>query len=210
MIARLARRLRPAPDDAGFSLMEVMVGSAVMATVMAVATGGLVQMYQTADRAEAGALTQTSLTASFSKLDRELRYAYRINDEYAAGADFAVDYVIPDADNNAVCVRLSVPQGGGTLIRRQWPQTGTPAGPEATVGAVAEDVRSSVESQDVPGVLLNPFDRREPDTSSNFDRLNLKLLSTVGLADKSATRTYDLTFTALNTEALTKSLTCTR
>ena len=210
MIARLARRLRPASDDAGFSLMEVMVGSALMATVMAIATGGLVQMYQAADKAESAALTQTSLTASFSKLDGELRYAYRVNDEFTAGGDFAVDYVIPDADNNAVCVRLSVPQGGGTLIRRQWPQTGTPAGPQATVTTVAEDVVSAVPSTDDPAVLLNPFDRKAPDGTSNFDRLNLRLQSTVGLADKATTRTYDLTFTALNTVALTTSLTCTR
>ncbi len=210
MIARLARRLRPGRDDAGFSLMEVMVGAALMATVMGVATSGLVQMYQTADKAESAALTQTSLTASFSKLDRELRYAYRVNDEYVAGDDFAVDYVIPDADNNPLCVRLTVPKAGGTLMRRQWPQTRTPSDPSAAVGAVAEDVRSSVQSQDVPGALLNPFDRKAPDGTSNFDRLNLRLESTVGLADKATTRTYDLTFTALNTMALTTSLTCAR
>lgn len=210
MIARLARRLRPASDDAGFSLMEVMVGAAVMATVMAVATGGLVQMYQTADKAESAALTQTSLTASFNKLDHELRYAYRVNDEYVAGDDFAVDYVIPDADNNAQCVRLTVPRTGGTLLRRQWPQTTTPADPAATVSTVAENVISAVESQDAPGVLVNPFDRNAPDGTSNFDRLNLRLQSTVGQSNKATTRTYDLTFTALNTVALTTALTCTR
>ena len=201
---------RPARGDAGYSLLEVMVGSAVMATVMAVATGGLVQMYQTADKAESAALTQTSLTASFQRLDREMRYAYRINDAYVAGDDFAVDYVVPDADNDALCVRLTVPKAGGTLMRRQWPQASTPADPSATAGAVAEDVVSSVRSQDSPGTPLNPFDHRAPDGSSNFDRLNVRLQSTVGLAGKATTRTYDLTFTALNTLAPTTALPCAR
>jgi hypothetical protein len=167
-------------------------------------------MYRTAGKAESAALTRTGLTASFHRLDRDVRYAYRVNDAYVSGDDFAVDYVIPDADNKDLCVRLTVPQTGGTLVRRQWPRASTPADPSATVSTVAENVVSSVPSQDSPGTLLNPFTRIAPDGASNFDRLNLRLRSTVGLADKGTTRTYDLTFTALNTVAAAEPRTCAR
>jgi prepilin-type N-terminal cleavage/methylation domain-containing protein len=206
MIARIARRLRRRGDDAGFSLMEVMVGSALMSVVMAIATGGFISMYHTTDLTESAAMTQASLTASFNRLDREVRYAYRVNDEYVTGDSFAVDYVIPDENNNLLCVQLTLPRSGGSLMRRQWPQTSTPASGLATVTAIAGDMVTGV--RDDSGEPLNPFDRKVPDVDSNFDRLRVKINSTVGQSTLGTTRTYDLTFTALNTVGLTTALTC--
>jgi prepilin-type N-terminal cleavage/methylation domain-containing protein len=209
-IGRLARA-RGERRDAGFSLMEVMVGSALMSVVMAVATGGLVSMYHTTDLTESAALTQTSLTASFNKLDREVRYAYRINDEYSTNDTYGVDYVMPDENNNMLCVQLTLPKAGGTLMRRQWPQTATPASPAATVSAVASNMASAAKDSD--GNQANPFDREAPDLDSNYDRLNIEINSTVGQSAYGTTRSYDLTFTALNTVSVTNttaasSLTC--
>lgn len=207
MRARIARRRKR--DDAGFSLMEVMVGSALMSVVMAIATGGLISMYRTTDLTESAALTQTSLTASFNKLDRDVRYAYRVNDAYSVGADYAVDYVVPDADNNLLCVQLSLPQAGGALVRRQWPQSSTAADPAATVNTVATDLITA--AKDAEGRPLNPFRRSQPDDDSNFDRLAIQVTSVVGQASRfNRARSYDLKFTALNTVGLTTALTCTR
>jgi prepilin-type N-terminal cleavage/methylation domain-containing protein len=206
MIARIARWRRRRRDDGGFSLMEVMVGSALMSVVMAVATGGFISMYHTTDLAESAAMTQTSLTASFSRLDREVRYAYRVNDEYVTGDSFAVDYVIPDENNNLLCVQLTLPRTGGTLMRRQWPQASTPASSLATVSAIADHMVTG--ARDASGNALNPFDRAVPNVDSNFDRLRVKVNSTVGQSTLGTTRTYDLTFTALNTVGLTTALTC--
>jgi len=206
-IARAARRGKR--DDAGFSLMEVMVGSALMSVVMAIATGGLISMYRTTNLTESAALSQTALTASFTKLDQDVRYAYRVNDGYLTGTSYAVDYVIPDPDNNLLCVQLSLPQAGGSLVRRQWPQSSTPADPAATVSTVATDLVTA--AKDAEGRPVNPFRRSRPDDDSNFDRLAIQVTSVVGQAGQTnRARSYDLKFTALNTVGLTTTLTCTK
>jgi prepilin-type N-terminal cleavage/methylation domain-containing protein len=98
MIGRLARRLRPPASDRGFSLMEVMVGSAMMSVVMGIATAGFVQMYRATERADSAAQAQANLSDSFGKLDREIRYAYRVNASYQIGTTaYGVDYIIDDA-----------------------------------------------------------------------------------------------------------------
>ena len=200
--------------DAGFSLMEVMVGSAVMSVVMAVATSAFVQMYRTANRTEAGALTETSLMASFSRLDREVRYAYRINAPYQPDANtFAVDYVVPDATSTLLCVQLTQPVSGGALIRTQWPQTSTSADPAAISSGVATSLVSANTTTAAGGaqVTANPFTvRTTGQDGSNFDRLRINVDSTAGLADKGATRNYNQQFTALNTQDLTNDLSCTK
>ena len=182
--------------------MEVMVGSAVMSAVMALATSGFVTMYHTTDLAESATQTQTALLASFDKLDREVRYACRVNAPTMAGGSYHVDYVVSDSENARQCVRLSLPVDGGDLTRRQWPQALTSTDPAATVGTVAADVVPAV-----PGV--NPFRVRPAgEGDSNFDRLGVKLTSTVGVTGIGDTRSYDLQFTALNTQPLSTTITC--
>ena len=199
-------------NDAGFSLMEVMVGSAVMSVVMAIATSAFVHMYRTTNATEANALTEANLMASFAKLDRDLRYAYRINAPYQPTADtFAVDYVVPDVRNTLLCVQLTLPMSGGALVRRQWPQASTSADASAVTTGVATDLVSANTTINAGGaqVPANPFTLRTTgQDGSNFDRLRINVNSTVGLSGKGATRNYNLQFTALNTQDLTSDLTC--
>ena len=220
MIGRLVRHLRRRRDDAGFSLIEVMVGATIMAVITGIAADGMIGMYRTANRTEAAAVAQTQLDAAFGRLDREVRYAYRINDAFTAdriidGATqpaFAVTYVVPDANNRNICVELAVPQAGGTLVRTRWlrlPGTGETYNLAATT--VATNLVTAVSSKDAVPQPLNPFTRKTyGDATSNFDRLNLQMNSTVGLSDKNSTREYNLTFTALNTQGSTIELSCTR
>jgi prepilin-type N-terminal cleavage/methylation domain-containing protein len=200
--------------DAGFSLVEVMVGSAVMSVVMAIATAAFVQMYRTADVTEANALTEANLMASFAKLDREVRYAYRINASYQPDAGtFAVDYVVPDSSSALLCVQLTLPTAGGALLRRQWPQKSTSADAAAVTSGVATNLVTANTVTNAGGaqVPANPFIvRTTGQDGSNFDRLRINVNSTVGVSDKGATRNYNLQFTALNTQDLTNDLSCTK
>jgi prepilin-type N-terminal cleavage/methylation domain-containing protein len=208
--ARIARRLRRGRDD-GFTLMEVMVGSALMSVVMAVATAGLVSMYRTADLTEANTLSETSLMLSFAKLDREVRYAYRVNQPYLAdGSTFAVDYVISDDNNALQCVQLTLPVTGGPLIHKQWPQNSTSAS-ATTSGVAAQLISANTTTNNGVTVPANPFALlTSGQGNSNFDRLQINMNSTVGVPGKSATRNYNVQFTALNTMDLTNDLTCTK
>jgi prepilin-type N-terminal cleavage/methylation domain-containing protein len=200
--------------DAGFSLMEVMVGSALMSVVMAIATAAFVHMYRTTSLTEANALTEANLMASFAKLDRDVRYAYRINAPYQPDAStFAVDYVVPDANSTLLCVQLTLPVSGGALIRKQWPQTSTSADAAAVTSGVATNVvtANSITNAGGTAVPASPFTvRTTGQDGSNFDRLRINVNSTAGNSDKGATRNYNLQFTALNTEDLTSDLSCTK
>jgi prepilin-type N-terminal cleavage/methylation domain-containing protein len=208
-LARVARRLRRGGDD-GFTLMEVMVGSALMSVVMAVATAGFVSMYRTADLTEANTLTETNLMMSFSKLDREVRYAYRVNQPYMAtnNTAFAVDYVIGDNNNVLQCVQLTLPVSGGALIHKAWAQTATSASAKSN-GVATNLVSANTATTNGVTVAANPFGLlTSGQGNSNFDRLQINMNSTAGVTGKKSTRNYNLQFTALNTLDLTNNLTC--
>jgi prepilin-type N-terminal cleavage/methylation domain-containing protein len=220
-LRRTARRLRGRADDRGFTLLEVMVGAGLMSVVMAIATTGFVTMYHTTDRTEANATVEANLMLSFSKLDRDVRYAYRINTPYTttvvrSGASvtaYAVDYVIPDSANVLQCVQLTLPVAGGALIRTQWPQASNSADPATVTSGVATNLVTAETATDPSGAVLpaNPFTLLPSGQGgSNFDRLQMNVNSTAGVTSRGATRTYDLQFTALNTVDLTQDLTCTK
>jgi prepilin-type N-terminal cleavage/methylation domain-containing protein len=200
--------------DAGFSLIEVMVGSALMSVVMAIATAAFVHMYRITTVTEANAMTEANLMASFAKLDRDVRYAYRVNPPYQPDAGtFAVDYVVPDANNALLCVQLTLPVSGGALVRKQWPQTSTSADAAAVSTGVAANLVTANTITDAGGVQVpaSPFTvRTTGQDGSNFDRLRINVNSTVGNSDRGATRNYSLQFTALNTQDLTSDLSCTK
>jgi prepilin-type N-terminal cleavage/methylation domain-containing protein len=194
MFRRLVRGPRPAAGDRGFSLVEVMVGAAVMSVVMGIATAGFVQMYQATAKADTAAQAQAALSDAFAKLDREVRYAYRVNAAYQIGTDsYAVDYLVNNGVDPLLCVQLTLPIGGGALVRRQWPESTTSADPAAVSTGVANDLVTAAEG-------VNPFTVKPAGTEqSNFDRLLVNLNGTVGVGAGGSVRNYNLQFTALNT-----------
>ena len=193
----LGHRLRAA-GDAGFSMAEVLVSMAVMSIVMAIASTGFYEMFHTTDTAEASATAQVELQAAFNKLDREIRYAYRVNEAYSDTTNWYIDYVFIDDAGKNQCVQLSLPRAGGTLKRRQWPYPAAISGPAA---AVANNLISARLDNGTPKQLINPFVlEASGDGGSDLDRLNVKVNSVVGAdQSKQGLREYDLQFTAMNT-----------
>lgn len=189
-------RWRRRADD-GFTLLEVMIGAALMSVVMAIATSGFVEMYRTSEITDSAATAQSDLTDTFARLDREIRYAYRINAAYQIGTTaYGVDYVLADAGGDGfTCVQLSLPLTGGTLTRRTWPQRKDSADAAATSSALATDLSGAT-----PGA--GPFSVLGANADSNYDRLVLDVRSTVGTSSRSSvTRTFSIQFTALNTQS---------
>jgi len=204
-------RLRDIDD--GFSLVELMISMALMSIVTIISATGFVQMFRTTALTETAAQTQTSTLLSFSKLDRDVRYAERINAPYTrTNGDFAVDFVMRDDQGVARCVRLTLPAAGGVLTRLQWPWAAPPAGsttpPPPPAGVSPATVALDIRSANAPST---PFTLIAAGTqSSNFDRLQVQLQSSIGVTGAGATRTFDLRFTALNTVPATTTLTCSQ
>lgn len=199
----MVKWFRPPAGDDGFSLLELMVGASVMSVVTAIAASGFVTMYHTYDRTDAAAQAQTALLAAFNKLDHEVRYAMRISNEGSTAALWSVTYVVPDGADNKTCVQLTLPKAGGTLLRRQWTRPDVLAAPAATFTTVATDLLPKTTTATPFAIIAGGTDATKP-----FDTMNLNVTSTVGVGTHAATKTYDLTFTALNTASTSINLKC--
>ncbi len=200
---RARRWWRPPAGDGGFTLLELMVGASVMSVVTAIAAGGLVTMYHTVDRTDAAAQAQTALLSAFNKLDHEVRYAMRINNEGSTSALWSVTYVLPDGADNKTCVQLTLPAAGGTLLRRQWTRPDVQVTPTAAFTAVATDLQPKVDTSTPFAVVAGGTVATRP-----FDTMELEVTSTVGIGVHAVSKTYDLTFTALNTASTSINLKC--
>lgn len=194
---------RPPAGDDGFSLLELMVGAGIMSVVTAIAASGFVTMYHTVDKTDAAAQAQTALLAAFNKLDHEVRYAMRITVEGGTSALWSVTYVIPDGADNKTCVQLTLPKAGGTLLRRQWTRPDVLAAPSAGFTTVANDLLPKTAGSTPFPIVAGGSSPTKP-----FDTMELQVTSTVGVGVHAASKTYDLTFTALNTASTSINLKC--
>jgi prepilin-type N-terminal cleavage/methylation domain-containing protein len=199
----MGHRWRPPAGDDGFSLLELMVGAGIMSIVTAIAASGFVRMYHTVDKTDAAAQAQTALLAAFNKLDHEVRYGMRVSNEGSTATLWSVTYVIPDGADNKTCVQLTLPKAGGALLRRQWTRPDVQVTPAAAFTTVATDLLPKN-----PG--STPFLLVAGGTTSTkpFDTLELQVTSTVGVGTHAASKSYDLTFTALNTASTSINLKC--
>lgn len=179
----------PAEDDRGFSLAELLITMAVLSVVMAMFTGGIMQMFNVTDKGESLAVAQAQNTTAFLRLDKQIRYASGVSAPGIAGGEPYVEYLIAGS-GTPTCYELRV--RNQTLQQRVWPQ-GSPPGSGAWV-VLASGVSATT-----------PFTYVPPDAAFNFQRLQLKLTATSGLGTKLTAASTDVTFTALNTSLGTSS-----
>jgi len=190
---------RPSPpirhgDDAGVTLVELTVTMSIMAVVMAMFTGGVIQMYRSTHKNEAIATAQAQMNIAFLRLDKEIRYATGISTPGTVGVDSYVEYLTTNT-GTAVCTQLRLKIDEQQLQRRSWTQGAMPGG----FLPLASSVSSGA-----------PFTLFPADATYNFQRLQLRLKATTGTGGTQTSAETDITFTALNTSLSTSSATvCT-
>ena len=200
VIRRLLRRagLR---DDAGMTLIEVMVGMGLMSVVMVIATAGLAQIYGAVNETENTAEAQAQVTRAFERLDQEIRYSRSISTPAMVSGDYYVEYLI-SADNVDTCVELRLRTSTNELQRRQWVKNVDPLVPTPwkTLASVV------VTKTGVPFTTV-AADKKEL-TGFRFQRLRLTVSAVLGggtgggsVSSGGSTRETDVTFTALNATA---------
>jgi Tfp pilus assembly protein PilV len=180
-------------DDAGVTMIDVVVAMTLMSVFMSIFTGAVVQMFRSASKNLAIARAQSQVTNAYLRLDKEIRYAAGISDPGPVGADTYVEYLTNNT-GVATCTELRLNSASGQLQRRSWPQAGTPPAPTAWV-----PLASAVSS-------AKPFTLWPADAATlSFQRLQLTLDATAGSGATAAKRRTDVTFTALNTTPSTSS-----
>lgn len=199
LCARRSRR----NDDAGYSLIEVLVTIGVMSVLMVVFTTAILQVYRTSGKAESIAAAQSELQRAFQRFDRELRYASWVAEPARVGTAWYVEFAGFDATE---CLQLrletapaSVPEhpsdGRGVLQLLRWapgspPARGTPGQTVASHVVAPADTEPPFQRQDAGAT---PYD--DSAFTTDFERLRIRLTARTGTADAHV----DTTFTALNT-----------
>ncbi|MEV6841891.1 prepilin-type N-terminal cleavage/methylation domain-containing protein [Actinoplanes sp. NPDC051411] len=198
MMRPLSRRA-PVREDAGLTLVEVMVAMGVMSVVMVIATTAITQIYQSVNESENSSEAQTQVTRAFARLDQEIRYARAISTPAVLNGDYYVEYLI-SADNVDTCVELRLRTSTNDLQRRQWTKSASALTPTSWTTLAA------VVTSGVPFTTIAAD--RDTLTGFRFQRLRLTVSAVLGGGTGSAsstsggsTRQTDVTFTALNATA---------
>jgi prepilin-type N-terminal cleavage/methylation domain-containing protein len=187
--------------DAGFTLLEVMVGMTVMTTFLLMFATGITQMYRVANRASAASQAQSALSLAFLRLDKQVRYASAINTPAVSGTDYYIEFLTTNT-GSPVCTQLRLQGATKILQSRNWVSTANISTATAWVPIATEVAASSTGSS-----AGQPFSRSAADSVYNYQRMKLDLVSSVsGLTSKETA----VTFTALNTSLVTSNdLVCT-
>jgi prepilin-type N-terminal cleavage/methylation domain-containing protein len=190
MSRRLREHLRAAAaDDRGFTMTEIVVTMTVMSVVMAIFTGGIVQLFNTSNKSESLAASQMQNNIAFLRLDKQIRYASGISTPGTVSSAPYVEYLLPGA-GTATCYELRLKDA--KLQQRSWIQGTTVTNGMWTV--IASGVTST-----------QPFTFRAANETFNFQRLRLQLTATYGGNKTLSVANTDITFTALNTTLVTSS-----
>ncbi len=186
------RRDAAGGDDAGVTLIELMVAMTLTSAVLVLFTGAVVQLYGTANRAESIGVAQARLQTALQRLDKEVRYTSDITAAGSVGGAWYVELLT--TVGTPTCIQLRMQDG--RLQRRTWTENQI-----ATTATAWQPLASGVRAAGVAA----PFTMLPADATVSYERLRLRLATDAG-ADSAET---DITFTALNTARDRAASNCT-
>jgi prepilin-type N-terminal cleavage/methylation domain-containing protein len=185
----LLRRLR---TDRGTTLTELIVGMAVMAVFMAIATGVIVNMNQITRHTDNVVDTAQQLNTGFLKLDRTVRYASAISVPSTAATGTGNWYVELQTTNSGTttCTQLQLSTTAKRLNWRTW----TPGSGSSTPAFTAVTGNVNAPATGAPFTRL---------TSGNLEQLTITINASQGTttAAQTVTSNSSMTFTAVNSSA---------
>ncbi len=174
---------RAGAGEAGYSLIEVLVSMGVMGVFLAMMTTGVVEVYRVVNRNDAFSTVQSQVNIAFLRLDRQIRYASDLSTEGVSGGNWYVEF-LTTYTGSSLCTELRLNAASGQLQQRTWTQGNTPGTSWALLAAGVTSTR--------------PFTFLPSDATYNYPRLHLNLVASAGSGTTAATRTFDVTFTALD------------
>lgn len=200
---RLRRRLAAGPglggDDRGVTLLEVMVGMAVMTVFLGVFTGAIITMFRTSRRTEAVTTSSGDVITAFQRLDASVRYASAVNAAGKVNGSWYVEY-LTTASGSSVCTQVRVTTATQQLQSRTWTVntagTASPTNPSWTVLASRITNGTAAVGGTTPPV---PFATDSAATGVSYQQLRVQLVAEAG--SPAVTSNSQATFTALNSLA---------
>jgi hypothetical protein len=175
--------------EGGTTLLELMITVSIMAVVLLMFTGAMIQIYRSVNKNEAIAAARDGINITFGRLDKEIRYAAGISTPGVTGTDEYVEYLITNT-GDPTCVQLRLHAPSAELQRRSWPQSGTPGGWTVLASGIT---------------ATSPFTRYPATGDFAFQRLRIDMTAKRSSGATATKRQSDITFTALNTSPTTSS-----
>lgn len=197
--SKLARGRRVESDDTGSTLMEVVVGMALMGIFLAIFTTAIFQMGRVINKVDAVTTSAGQANQAFLKLDKLVRYASAIA---SAGTSPSGSWYV-ELDNTAngpdTCTQLRIDATTGQLQQRTWTVTTTGSSTASAWQMLAYGITNGAVAA---GSADRPFTvpSGAAAASSPFQQLTLTLVVKSGGATSSTTRSK-ITFTAVNSTA---------
>lgn len=189
-------------DDQGTTLMELIVGMAIMSIFMSIFLTAILLMTKTANKVEATSITASQTNQAFLRLDKTVRYASAISTpgvSSTSGDWYAeLDSPATTVNGNDTCTQLRIDTG--RLQQRTWTiangaATGTTAPTWTSIASFLTNGSVAPASADVP--FTAPA--ASTSASTTFQRLQIVLIATSGNSGQATTRSQ-MTFTALNSD----------
>lgn len=192
----------PETGDEGFSLIDVIVSTSIMAVIMVIVTGALLEIYSDVNRTDGISTARDQIGNSFRRLDKELRYATWVGTPGKVGDAWYLEYATSSTDCQQLAFR------GGVLTRATWTLPGSTPGQPMTI---ATDL-APIAGAD-PFTLYEPGDKpyatAAPGVSGvgaeyelEHDQVRLRFSGTAGKVELP----LDVLFTAQNTNRNTPAL----
>ncbi|OJF16074.1 hypothetical protein BG844_00960 [Couchioplanes caeruleus subsp. caeruleus] len=198
---------RPARDEDGSSLAELMMTMMLMSVVMVMFTTAIVHVYRSIQTTESLTDAQSKVAIAFQRFDRQLRYASWISDPVEENDIWYVTFAGLEGEK---CRQLQLdlqPPGAvatdyrGELRFLEW-EPGSPPAP----GALGNTIASDIYTAEIQNNTKKPFEKTKVDSTPypsasagsdfrpDFQRLRINLDTKVG----DSTAGIDVTYTAVN------------
>lgn len=154
---RRAWRKLSSGDDAGYSLVDLLVGMSVMSVLMVVILSAIADTYSNVTRTENTSFAREQVGNSFRRLDKELRYATWISAAEKDGTNWYLPYASPAAKDPVTnktstdfCRQLKFSDGVLSLMR--WDSV---TGTQDTSTQIATDLSLNAAGA-APFTVINP------------------------------------------------------
>lgn len=114
----------PDGDDAGFTLVEMMISVAIFAIFVAIFIASVVGLARGTTSARVTAESSSGVLNVFENIDRKVRWSDAINrpGQGASGSTY-IEFQLPassSSDNTTRCVQWQYDPAGGTIATRTW------------------------------------------------------------------------------------------
>ncbi|MBO3735906.1 PulJ/GspJ family protein [Actinoplanes flavus] len=150
-------RDRRTGGEDGFSLVEILITTAIMAVVMAAVTTATIEVYSGAKRIEHTSVARDQMDNGFRRLDKELRYATYMSEPGQYHDGWYMEYALPapaETPADIPCRQLKL--DGGVLSLASWVRSGGATQTPGTPAALASGV--VLESGVKPFTVYKPGD----------------------------------------------------